>query len=86
MAVGVVFVYKTPGYAPNLMTYLFGNILLVTRRDLLAILILSASVLATLFLFFALAERDVGGREMVAPFLVKLNEFFEFRLKVIYGF
>ncbi len=35
MAVGVVFVYKTPGYAPNLMTYLFGNILLVTRRDLL---------------------------------------------------
>ena len=41
MAVGVVFVYKTPGYAPNLMTYLFGNILLVTRRDLLAILILA---------------------------------------------
>jgi zinc transport system permease protein len=52
MAVGVVFVYKTPGYAPNLMTYLFGNILLVTRRDLLAILVLAVSVLATLFLFF----------------------------------
>lgn len=52
MAVGVVFVYKTPGYAPNLMTYLFGNILLVTRRDLLAILVLSVSVLATLALFF----------------------------------
>ena len=52
MAVGVVFVYKTPGYAPNLMTYLFGNILLVTRRDLLAILILAVSVLALLFVCF----------------------------------
>ena len=51
MAVGVVFVYKTPGYAPNLMTYLFGNILLVTRRDLLTILLLAGSVLAALFLF-----------------------------------
>ena len=51
MAVGVVFVYKTPGYAPNLMTYLFGNILLVTRRDLAAILLLAGSVLAALFLF-----------------------------------
>jgi zinc transport system permease protein len=51
MAVGVVFVYKTPGYAPNLMTYLFGNILLVTRRDLVAILVLACSVLAALFLF-----------------------------------
>ena len=52
MAVGVVFVYKTPGYAPNLMTYLFGNILLVTRRDLLAILVLAVSVLAILAVFF----------------------------------
>ena len=34
------------------MTYLFGNILLVTRRDLLAILILAVSVLALLFVSF----------------------------------
>jgi zinc transport system permease protein len=52
MAVGVVFVYKTPGYAPNLMTYLFGNILLVSRHDLTVILALAVSVLALLFLFF----------------------------------
>jgi len=52
MAVGVVFVYKTPGYAPNLMTYLFGNILLVSRHDLMVILILATSVLTVLFLFF----------------------------------
>jgi zinc transport system permease protein len=29
MAVGAIFIFKTPGYAPNLMTYLFGNILTV---------------------------------------------------------
>ncbi|MFQ5491610.1 MAG: metal ABC transporter permease [Phycisphaerae bacterium] len=34
MAVGVVFVSKTPGYATDLMRYLFGNILLVSRDDL----------------------------------------------------
>ena len=27
MAVGIIFVYMTPGYAPNLMSFLFGNIL-----------------------------------------------------------
>jgi len=52
MAVGVVFVYKTPGYAPNLMTYLFGNILLVSHHDLRVILMLAVSVLTLLFLFF----------------------------------
>src|SRR5437764_14466018 len=52
MAVGVVFVYKTPGYAPNLMTYLFGNILLVSHHDLKVILALAVSVVAILFLFF----------------------------------
>lgn len=52
LAVGIVFVYKTPGYAPNLMTYLFGNILLVARRDLMVILAASAVVLLLLFAFF----------------------------------
>lgn len=26
MAAGIIFIYLTPGYAPNLMTYLFGSI------------------------------------------------------------
>lgn len=52
MAVGIVFLYKTPGFAPNLMTYLFGNILLVSRRDVFVILALTAFVLITVFVFF----------------------------------
>ncbi len=34
MATGVLFIYATPGYAQDLMGYLFGNILLVTRAHL----------------------------------------------------
>lgn len=34
MATGILFVYITPGYVPNLMTYLFGNILTVGTTDL----------------------------------------------------
>ena len=40
MALGVIFVYLTPGYAPDLMTYLFGNILTVPRFDLYLMLAL----------------------------------------------
>ena len=30
MATGIIFIYITPGYAPNLMSFLFGNILTVS--------------------------------------------------------
>lgn len=34
MAIGVIFISKTPGYQSDLMSYLFGNILLVPRESL----------------------------------------------------
>ena len=34
MAVGIIFIYMTPGYAPNLMSYLFGSILTVSVTEL----------------------------------------------------
>lgn len=34
MALGLVFISRTPGYNVDLMSYLFGNILLVSRTDL----------------------------------------------------
>ena len=40
MAIGIIFVYLTPGYTPNLMTYLFGNVLMVNSTDLYMLLIL----------------------------------------------
>ncbi len=41
MALGIIFIYLTPGYAPNLMSYLFGSILTVTTGDLIALGIMS---------------------------------------------
>jgi zinc transport system permease protein len=34
MAIGIIFTFLTPGYAPNLMSYLFGSILTVSKTDL----------------------------------------------------
>jgi zinc transport system permease protein len=48
MAIGILFIYLTPGYAPNLMSYLFGNILTVTGKQIL----LSAILCAFIVLFF----------------------------------
>ena len=55
MAVGVVFLHLTPGYAPNLMTYLFGNILTVGRADVL----LTAALVAVLLLLLALFWKEL---------------------------
>lgn len=55
MAVGIIFVYMTPGYAPNLMSFLFGNILSVTVSDLVGM----ATVVAAVVVVFALFYRPV---------------------------
>ncbi|MDQ5986955.1 MAG: zinc transport system permease protein znuB [Syntrophus sp. SKADARSKE-3] len=34
MAAGILFIYKTPGYNEDLMSYLFGSILMVSPQDL----------------------------------------------------
>jgi zinc transport system permease protein len=48
MALGVIFVFLTPGYTPNLMSYLFGNILTVSRQEIWAMFVLTI-VLAGVF-------------------------------------
>ncbi|MDY9925191.1 metal ABC transporter permease [Methanosarcina sp.] len=52
MALGVIFVYLTPGYAPDLMTYLFGNILTVPRIDLYLMLALDLIIVGAVYLFY----------------------------------
>jgi zinc transport system permease protein len=47
MAVGILFISRTPGYSQDLMSYLFGNILLVTKSDLWLLVILDAVVVST---------------------------------------
>lgn len=50
MAVGVVFVFMTPGYVPELNSFLFGNILTISRGDIVAFAVYTVA----LALFFAL--------------------------------
>ncbi|RDD31101.1 hypothetical protein CR161_10545 [Prosthecochloris sp. ZM] len=52
MAIGVIFIGLTPGYAPNLFSYLFGNILTVPSSDLLMILGLDVVIIVSVFLLF----------------------------------
>ncbi|HNT94024.1 MAG TPA: metal ABC transporter permease [Bacteroidales bacterium] len=52
MAVGIIFIYLTPGYAPNLMSYLFGSILTVTDGDLIALGIISVVLIIYTALFY----------------------------------
>ncbi len=52
MAVGILFISKTPGYNQDLMSYLFGNILMVSPRDLLIIAGLDFFILAAVCLFY----------------------------------
>lgn len=49
MAVGIIFVFMTPGYTPDLMTFLFGNILSVTMAELI---LLAAFCLLTALFFW----------------------------------
>jgi zinc transport system permease protein len=52
MALGVIFIFLTPGYAPNLMSYLFGNILTVSRGDLMYLFFLAIFIISFFIIFY----------------------------------
>ncbi len=51
MAVGLLFMARTPGYTDP-MSYLFGNILLLSRSDVYLVLMLDLLVVAVVVLFY----------------------------------
>ena len=52
MAVGILFIAKTPGYNVNLMSYLFGNVLLVSSSDMMRMLVLDIAIVVTVALSY----------------------------------
>ncbi len=52
MAAGILFIYKTPGYNEDLMSYLFGSILMVSPQDLWMIAGLDILVVIVGVLFY----------------------------------
>ena len=52
MALGIIFISLTPGYAPDLFSYLFGNILTVPSSDLIMMLILDIVIILVVSLLY----------------------------------
>ncbi len=55
MATGIIFIFLTPGYTPNLMSFLFGSILTVTTADLISLGLLSV----VLIIYFSVFYRTI---------------------------
>ncbi len=52
MAMGIIFISRTPGYNEDLMGYLFGNILMVSSSDLWMLAGLDAAIIAVGLVFY----------------------------------
>ena len=55
MAVGIIFSFLAPGFTPDLSSFLFGNILTITRADIVLLGIISVA----LAIFFTLFMRPI---------------------------
>jgi zinc transport system permease protein len=53
MAIGILFISLTPGYAPDLFSYLFGNILLVPQGDLLLMGVLALVIIGAVIIVYS---------------------------------
>ncbi len=71
VAIGITFIHITPGYAPDLMVFLFGNILTVSRTDIIVMLILVLGVCGIVARFYngyvAVALDEEYARAMRLP-------------------
>jgi len=52
MAVGIVFIFRTPGYKTDLMTYLFGNIVMADVHALRMLVVLDVVVVSVGVMFY----------------------------------
>jgi zinc transport system permease protein len=52
MAIGIIFIDKTPGYKADLMSYLFGSILAVPQQDLILMAVLNVIIIVLVALFY----------------------------------
>ncbi len=85
MALGVVFIALTPGYPPDTASYLFGNILAVSRADLKLILGLDVLVVLTVCSLFQVFKAYIFDEEFssVAGAPVRLLEYLLFVLVAV---
>jgi len=81
MSLGVILIGLTPGYAPDLFSYLFGNILTVPTGDLVMIMLLDIFIVGVVLLFnreflaisFDEEYAEVSGLKSTALYLLLLS-------------
>jgi len=56
MALGILFIYMSSGYAPDLFSYLFGNILTVPSSELLLMALMDVVIILFAFIFYKKLE------------------------------
>ncbi len=72
MSIGIVFIAKTPGYADP-MSYLFGNILLVSARDLVLLAVLDVVVIFLAWRYYPQIEASAFDEEFARTRGVKTD-------------
>ena len=53
MAIGIIFSFLSPGFTPDLSAFLFGNILTITRTDIIVLAVLSLLLIAFFSIFLS---------------------------------
>lgn len=82
MSIGILFIAKTPGYADP-MSYLFGNILLVSNRDLVLLAILAVVVVLGAWRFYPQIEASAFDEEFASTRGVRTDAVFLVILTVV---
>lgn len=73
MALGILFISLTPGYPPDISSYLFGDILTVSKTDLLLTLILDAAVVFFIIAFYNCFRAYLFDDEFAAVIKINVN-------------
>ncbi|HZK19394.1 MAG TPA: metal ABC transporter permease [Treponemataceae bacterium] len=82
MALGIIFIALTPGYPPDINSYLFGNILSVARVDLYLTLVMTIIVLTLIIVFYHDWEAWLFDEEFAAVAGIAVT-FLEFTMLVL---
>jgi zinc transport system permease protein len=73
MSIGVMCTFLSPKFIPSLSGYLFGNVLFVTRADLIALAIVAVATTAFFYLFLPQIVAIAFDRQFLAAQKVRVN-------------
>ncbi|MCT4605149.1 MAG: metal ABC transporter permease [Marinisporobacter sp.] len=82
MALGIIFIYLTPGYPPDISSYLFGDILTVSKMDLYIMLFLDMIIVSVIIAYFQQFKAFLFDEEFTQVIGVRVN-FLEYILYIL---